>query len=303
MQLDNNTIMQRLTLPDKRLDMVLDTDAYNEVDDQFALAYCLLAPERLSVQAIYAAPFLNTRARSPEDGMEQSYHEILRLMCLMGRKPDKMVYRGSRTFMQGESDIPSSDAAEDLVQRAMARPADEPLYVVAIGAITNVAAALRMRPEIARHIVVIWLGGHALYWPDTREFNLRQDVPAARTVLDAGMPLLLVPCLGVSSHMLVSLYELRACLGGANALCDALVALVEAYTADPFAWTKPLWDVAAIAALINPAWAPGRWVHSPLIGYDCQWIAGGESRHIIRVVERLDRNSIFRDLYTRLRNT
>ena len=37
--------------------MVLDTDTYNEVNDQFALVYSLLSPEKMSVKAVYAAPF------------------------------------------------------------------------------------------------------------------------------------------------------------------------------------------------------------------------------------------------------
>ncbi len=41
--------------------MVLDTDAYNEIDDQFALAHILLSPDRVQLEAIYAAPFHNSR--------------------------------------------------------------------------------------------------------------------------------------------------------------------------------------------------------------------------------------------------
>ena len=41
---------------------------------------------------------------------------------------------------------------------------------------------LLAEPEIVRKIVVVWLGGHNLNWPHTREFNLMQDVPAAQVV-------------------------------------------------------------------------------------------------------------------------
>ena len=58
---------QRITMlqpPTNRpLAMVLDTDTYNEIDDQFALVYALLSPE-LRVEAVYAAPFLNNRSKS-----------------------------------------------------------------------------------------------------------------------------------------------------------------------------------------------------------------------------------------------
>ena len=60
--------------------MVLDTDTCNEIDDQFALVYALLCPEKLNVEAVYAAPFTNDRSTGPGDGMEKSYEEILRLL-------------------------------------------------------------------------------------------------------------------------------------------------------------------------------------------------------------------------------
>ena len=60
--------------------MVLDTDTYNEIDDQFAVVYSLISPEKLDVEAIYAAPFFNTRSLSPKDGMEKSYEEISEIL-------------------------------------------------------------------------------------------------------------------------------------------------------------------------------------------------------------------------------
>ena len=77
-------LVRRLTPPEGRLDMVLDTDTFNEVDDQFALSYCMLSPERLNVQAIYAAPFFNENSTGPGDGMERSYGEIVRLLGKLG---------------------------------------------------------------------------------------------------------------------------------------------------------------------------------------------------------------------------
>ena len=68
-----------------RVRAVLDTDTYNEIDDQYAVAYSLLSPERLSIEAIYAAPFVNDRSPSAAVGMEKSYEEILRLLGFFAR--------------------------------------------------------------------------------------------------------------------------------------------------------------------------------------------------------------------------
>lgn len=288
--------VRALELPEGKIDMVLDTDTFNEVDDQFALAYALLSPERLNVEAIYAAPFYNSRSTGAKDGMEKSYQEIQRLLGKMNRTEN--VLRGSDAFLQ-ESRYVDSPAARDLVKRAMARADGERLYVVAIGAITNVASAILMEPKICEKIAVVWLGGHPTSYPTALEFNLSQDVRAARIVLDCGCPLTLVPCLGVASHLLTSVQELSACIGGKNPLCDALVELFAAYSDDHFAWAKEIWDVSTIAYLINPEWVPTKIVHSPLLTDDSHW-AHDEKRHLIREAYFCRRNPIFRDLFEKL---
>ena len=72
--------------------------------------------------------------------------------------------------------------------------------MISIGAITNIASAILLNPEITGRIVVVWLGGHALGWPDTEEFNMVQDIAAARIVFGCGVPLVQLPCMGVVSE-------------------------------------------------------------------------------------------------------
>ena len=295
-----DVLLSRLTLPrEGKLSMVLDTDTYNEVDDQFALAYSLLSPERLQVQAVYAAPFHNDRSQDPKDGMEKSYDEIVRLLGKMGRSPEGFVFYGSESYMPDGQTPVLSPAARDLVRRAMVRPDGDPLYVAAIGAITNVASALLMEPELVKKIVVVWLGGQPLSYPTAYEFNLSQDVNAARTVLDSGVPLVLIPCMGVASHLLATVPELQACIGGKNVLCDALVELFCAYSTDHFAWAKEIWDVSAIGYLINPDWVPTVSEPSPLLSQESFW-GRDPRRHPIRVATGIQRNPIFRDMYQKL---
>ena len=152
----------RLQHPTGPVDAVLDTDTYNEIDDQFALVYALLSPE-IRLEAVYAAPFYNERSSDPADGMESSYQEILRVMGHLGIGSTETVYRGSTKYLPSDQTPVESDAARNLVERALA-PREGPLYVMTIGAITNVASAILMAPEIIERIVVVWLGGQPLYW-------------------------------------------------------------------------------------------------------------------------------------------
>ena len=144
---NTESLLRRLTKPKGKIDVVLDTDTYNELDDQFALSYMMKNSDKLNVKALYAAPFLNDKSVSPKEGMEKSYDEILKLLTLLKREDLKAVtFKGSETYLTDEDTPVLSPAAEDLAKRAMDYTPEKPLYVVAIGAITNVASAcFRMR--------------------------------------------------------------------------------------------------------------------------------------------------------------
>lgn len=295
-------LLKQLELPEagRKIDVVIDTDTYNEVDDQFAMSYALLSPERMNVQAIYAAPFFNSRSTSPGDGMEKSYAEILRLLEKMNISPEGLVYRGSSDILPDMHTPVDSPAARDLIERAMARDENDPLYIIALGAITNVSSAILMQPEIRNRIVVVWLGGQPTYWPTASEFNLSGDLYASRILYDCGVPLIQVPCQCVASHLLATVPELEAYLSGANPLCDALVELFSAYTDDPFGWAKEIWDVSVPGVLMNPDWCFSQIESSPILSLDTQTYARNDMRHPVRIITKLDRNAIFRDMYRKL---
>lgn len=291
--------LSMLSAPTQKISMVLDTDTFNEIDDQFAVTYSLLAREKVEVQAFYAAPFFNSLSSGPEDGMEKSYQELLRILERLGEPTENRVFRGSRQYLPGPQEPVDSPAARDLVQRAMAASPEHPLYVAAIGAITNVASAILLEPEIIRNIVVIWLGGHALYWPHTREFNLQQDIHAARVILDSGVPLVLLPCSGVVDHLLTTLPEIERYVKGKGAIGDFLAMRYKGCSEDHFAYSRVIWDIAAIAWLCCPGSVETQLVHSPILTDQLTW-SKDDSRHFIRVASRVHRDRIFGDLFRRL---
>lgn len=297
--LETAAFMRRLEHPKGKVRMVLDTDTYNEVDDQFALAYALKSPEKLAVEAVYAAPFHNGRSSGPADGMEKSYDEIQRILNLMDVPSDGFVYRGSTGYLTDAQTPQHSEAARDLVTRALRCGEDDLLYVVAIGAITNVASAILMEPRIIEKIVVVWLGGHAFHWPHTKEFNLRQDLHASRLVFDSSVPLIHIPCCGVTTHLLTTIPELEHYLMGKSKLGTYLTDIVRGYTNDPHGWSKVIWDIATIAWLINPDWVPSTLVHSPILTDQITW-SFDANRHFIRSANFIDRDQVFRDVFKKL---
>ena len=294
--------IKNLSVPEGPVDCVLDTDTYNEIDDQFALSL-MMKHEKFRVKALYAAPFFNGNSSSPEDGMEKSYDEILNLLTLMGMEDKKdIVYRGSRTYLPDETTPVPSPAAEHLCTLAMEYTAENPLYVVAIGAITNVASALLLKPEIAERIVLVWLGGHDKSWPDTKEFNLWQDVAAARVIFGCGAPVVQLPCMGVVSAFYTTQPELEFWLRGKNALCDYLidhtVEEAESYAAGRV-WSRVIWDVTAAAWLLNDndCFMSSVLEPAPIPEYDGYYACTTRNRPTIRRVTHINRDALFGELF------
>ena len=250
---------------------------------------------------ITAAPFLNAKSASPEEGMEKSYREILALLTLSGIPKKPAVYSGSRCFLPGEETPVSSPAADFLVAEAKRHTPKAPLYIVAIGAITNVASAFLMAPEEMReNTVVVWLGGHGTHYPHTREFNMIQDVAAARVVMKSGVPLVQLPCMGVVSAFTTTEGELRRWLWGKNPLADYLVENTvreaESY-AKGKAWSRCIWDVTAVAYLLNEG---DRFLASdvrPLRLPTYEGVYGPEEASYIRYVWEVRRDALFTDLF------
>ncbi len=297
--------IKNLSVPSGKIDVVIDTDTYNEVDDQFALSYLLLSPEKLNLKAIYAAPFHNENSSSPEDGMEKSYNEIFKLLDIGGfEEAKKSVFKGSRGYLKSETEPQISPAAEDLAKRAENYSPENPLYVVTIGCITNIASALLINPAIKDNIVVSWLGGSAEQFSGQYEFNMSQDIAAARVVFASGVPLIQLPCKGVVSSFAVSGPELRYWLYGKNKLCDYLVDTVEETVkkyADGKVWSRIIWDVTAVAYLLNE---DNRFMEYKITDalapqYDNTYVTG-EHKHKMCIATYINRDPLMQDLFDKL---
>ena len=294
-----NSEFQSLILSEGIKNVILDTDAYNEIDDQFCIAYMVKRPDKINLLSINAAPFFNSNSTGAEDGMEKSYDEILKLQALMGS--DVPTYRGSRAFLKDRNTPEDSDACDNIINTVM--NTDERVIIVAIGAITNVASAILKCPEIVDRAGVIWLGGHGHHLPSypgkAVEFNLRGDIAAAQIVFDSKIPLLQVPCGGVCSEISTTTPELEHYLRGKGAICDYLVDNVAAITFGKYAKSRVIWDVTTATPLIDPQGCMMAEVPAPIILDDGTY-AFASTRHPILYVQQLYRDRIFADLFRSL---
>lgn len=190
----------------KKIRILVHTDCKNEADDQFALAHHLMTP-KFEVEGIVAGHFCKNPQKYGELGTAHaSYDEILKVMDLMGISKQYPVVMGAATQMKDERTAVESEGAQFIINQAM-KDDKRPLYIACQGAVTDVACALLMKPEIAERIIVIWIGG-APYPKGGFEFNLMMDIHAANVLFSSKAEVWQVP-MDVYKQFSVSLAELQ----------------------------------------------------------------------------------------------
>lgn len=302
LRLTDATRSERLEWPERPVDLVLDTDTYNEIDDQMALVYAILSPDRMNLRAITAAPFHNDRSESPEDGMEKSYGEILRLLALLDVSHEGLVFRGAAQWMPDAETPVANDAVSRIIALARERDDDDPLYVAAIGAVTNIASALVAAPDITDRIVVAWLGGHPSHWHHAHEFNLCGDLVASRVLFDCGVPLVWFPCAKVAEQLNTTLPEMKAYADGRGRVGSYLYEIFADYHPEIIGkpgGSKVIWDLAPIGWLNHRDGFTSRLTSSPILTSDVTW-SRDPARHLVREVTHIQRDVVFADLFAKL---
>ena len=285
---------------EKKLRVIIDTDAACEADDPFAIAQALMSP-KLMVKGILAEHFAS------EGSVERSYEEIKTVLNAMDMEADVPVFMGEEGAKPAEYFANSatekvSPAADFLIQEAL-RDEASPLFVLCQGAITNVAVAVKKCPQILDKMTIVWIGTHGLKNFPWREFNAGNDVAAANYVLSQAKNLWLIPS-GVYSTITVGLAELQQKVYPCGKIGRHLFENMVTYNNSPAAgWTKgeswALGDSPAIAVAINPDC--GHYVEheAPYINDDTL-SSFGKGNPIIRIYTDADSRYILEDFFAKL---
>jgi len=241
-----------------------------------------------------------------EEGERLSYREILRVFDLCGADPAGKVFRGSPRYLDSVEDPVESPAARFIIERALAD--ERPLYILAMGAVTNIVSALLMEPKIIERIVVVWTSAFPSYAPfcNRPSLNLVQDPPASRLLFDSGVPLVYLPGYHVGAQLKISLPEMERFVRGRGDIGNYLHHL---YTNNPlhrmFAITGTetktwvIWDIITVAWLLDAGYVSTFLTTSPLLDDSLHWRHPG-GRHPILEAFDLDRDAIFEDFYQTL---
>jgi hypothetical protein len=243
----------------------------------------------------------------PDEGMELSYREAIRVYELLDVDPSGAVFRGSPGYLPDPHTPLPSEAVDRLIERAMADD-ERPLYVAAIGAVTNIASAILIEPRIIERIVVVWTSSYPSWSPlsSRPSLNLVQDLPASRLLFDSGVPLVYLPGFYIGAQLTISMPDMERWVKGRGRIGDYLYHLythnpihAQRGITDPERRTWVIWDLICLAWLVDPAWVPSQLTPSPVLDDDLLW-QHPPGRHLIREAVGIDRDEVFRDLYRKL---
>ena len=280
----------------EKVNIILDTDTYNECDDQFALAYMLKSQDVFNVEAITIAPFKNWRSENTEDsGIDLSYNEAKKVCELCNVNSDNLIFKGSTDYIKnGYSE--RNDAVNKIIEIALK---NEQTYILGIGAITNIALAIKYEPKIIDRIKVIWLGGHTLLCDNNLHEANFKDIDATRIVFESKVDLTIIPCKGVASNLYTTKYELNSIIKGKSELCNFLYDNFEKVVEETNRTRWPIWDIAVIAYMLNRSWFDTFKTNCPNINYDTSYEINNNN-HKVKFVNWLNVDEIYRDLFKKL---
>ncbi|MBE6569537.1 MAG: hypothetical protein E7658_04890 [Ruminococcaceae bacterium] len=284
--------------------VILDNDAGCEFDDQYAIVHAMGSPkiELLSLtSALYACddyPF--------DVSQEHSFEANKRIVNVT--HTDYPVYRGadfpvSSLPVLGPMDSP---AAQNIIKTAM--EADELIYVLVTGAITNVASAIMLEPAIKEKICVIWIAANCFDLPNNDEYNLTNDYKAGQYILNCGVPLVLVPTFsGIAGRGTASLVANKETFKAITTNSDAGVFFRETWPAEfddsPYSythggkdWRRVIWDVAVTGVLTIPDKYTFSIIPTPVFTDDIQ-VAYDSTRHKMIYMDTMDAKAVFADVF------
>lgn len=282
-------------LDDKKVNVILDTDTYNECDDQFALSYLLKSADKFNIEAITVAPYHHDNNISIDEGIDKSYDEIIKICNWLNFDCTNKVFKGSTDYVENDYNE-ENDAVNKIIEISNK---NDKTYILAIGAITNVAIAINKEPKIVDKIEVIWLGGNSFLSKENKEFNFKQDVQAVRTVFESKVKLTVIPCKNVASNLRTSIYELEHFLKCKSKLCDYLCERFYNDGVHGIKERRVIWDISVIAYMINKEWFQTEEVSCPNIKDDTSYEITS-NKHKITVVNYLDVDKIYKDLFEKL---
>jgi inosine-uridine nucleoside N-ribohydrolase len=274
------------------LRVIIDSDAANEVDDQYAIALALGFPEKIKIEGIVASHY---GVRGGSSGIKKSYNSIKEVLEKSGLKTDFEIKLGipPLTFFDF---LPPSDGIDFIIEQAKKASVEKPLWIIALGPATNVAGAILKDPSIMDKIVVFWHG--RTQWPQKCwNFNAYNDTKAVQLLFDLPVRLILFD---TGTQITMPMEESRERILTKGKLGEYLHQIRDRspYARQP---DKGLFDLGDIAALVDPGICKSEITKAPAVGHDLRYNFEVSRGNMVRIYD-IDRNKCFNLLDKALEN-
>ncbi len=312
---DSSNPKKEVVSTTKKLSVIFDTDANNELDDQHALAYLFSNQDYFDIQAV------TVNATRNGGNIQGHYDEAERIMHLFNIKQEFPLLKGAdKSFLEIRDDLENANfdgfAAVDFIISEAKKHPDEKLVVIAVGKLTNLALALQKDPSIANNIRLVWLGAN---YPDPAEYNLEDDIPSMNYVLETDIEFEMVTVRygkpSGTDAVKITQEEVNQNMPGLGPKINApivgrhgdkfdnfgdysvnLFTYIDYYGDPP---SRSLFDMAAVAIVKNPEWAKATEIPCPTM-VDKRWVEQPNNPRRIIVWEHFDKENILIDFYQTL---
>ena len=261
--------------------VIIDADTGNEVDDLYALARILLDPS-IEVTALNAAHW-QTSHWTVENSMENSHRLNQELLGKLGLKVN--TFRGASARMYDWGDrAQHSAAAYEIIKQAKA---DDKVYIIALGALTNVASAVFIEPDIASKLELYWLGTTMDF--DTgvlkrNDFNPLMDPFALDYLLDSEVKMNIIP-VNVASKMKIDFDEMEKKIGNHYLGKHLQKRWIDHIDGDRR--SRTLWDLALVSIFLHPDFAETKIINT----------SKDSGNRPITFYKSIDTRAIYQDFY------
>ena len=245
-------LIAKLKTPeDGRIKLIVDSDVSNEIDDQFALAYVLARKEAFDLQAITLVPFKVTWQKnlSIRDGMIDSKNTAERILRLFGVKrstKEPFVYFGCEGFVS-EGYNKSAPAVEKIIDILKK---NKEVYICCLGALTNVAMAIKLAPKLASRMHIVWMGTDNVMMDRFEDTNFVTDKEAFNIVLQSEAHFTVFPNY-LAKSFVTSIYEFEKNITQ-NSVTQYLLSIINKFQfTEVNLGIKTIYDVGPVAYLLN----------------------------------------------------
>lgn len=293
-----------------KLNVIFDTDANNELDDQHALAYLLSNGDVFDVKGITVNA---TKSGGDIDEQYKEARRILQLYNLDGKIP---LLKGANQSLT-ERDSLSNDG-QQAVDFMIKQANEGQVTIIAVGKLTTLALAVQQDSSFASKVKLVWLGSN---YPEPGEYNQDNDTTALNFLLDSSIPFEIVTVRygkpSGTAAVLAYQSEINSKMPGLgpkadqsitgrhggtfNSFGDYSVNLFEHIHYDGSPKARSLFDMVAVAILKNKAWGEQKQIPAPIL-INNQWQERPDNQRKITIWENFNREEILNDFFDSIEN-